>query len=172
MTIALSLDPSSTCLGYAVAKLNGPEVTFAHAGRVKPKTKLRRERITEIGNGVWNLLDEVKPDHVIIEVPDGKVGYGHAGGGSGLSVYGQAVGFVCAVAYLHPGKFEIFWIEVKHWARGSKKEKRPGRALLLYQGYRAFVAARSDGGGDVADAICLLDWWADRRRVADIQRPL
>lgn len=152
----LAFDPSSSCTGWAVGIRDGQEVNVHYAGRLKPPGKIRGwDRIRWMGSAVGPIIREYRPARIIIEVPSGKVGYGHGGGGSGLAVYGAAAGVVDYECVERLGADKVHAITELEWARGFPKRKRSVRANLIWPGYAAVAA--QDSTRDIADAVCLLD---------------
>jgi len=156
----LALDPSSTRTGYAL--VTGPtpaDILEAGYFTPKPQSAPPYERIAQMAQDLRELLDEVGPDRVLIEMPSGKI---HAGnrrsGGAGQSIYGAAAGALWQCARDHAG-CPVETIDPNTWTRGRPKKQRVAELARLCPAYAA--QARSDGGGDVGDAI-LLGWWSER----------
>lgn len=106
-----------------------------------------------------SFIDEDPRLAIVIEIPSGKVNHNrHGGAGSGLSVYGFAVGMLYqAIVTAHPlgAEFVAGVLESK-WIGGHTKDKRRRVARTYQPGYDQ----AKDRGGDEADAICLAVWYA------------
>lgn len=148
----LSLDPSSSIVGYAVMRGAGHLV---EAGRIKPsKTTLKSlARIREFGEEVRALIDEMKPDRVVIETPNPRA---YRTNGAGLTIYGMAVGFIVATVDASGVPYDC--VDACDWTKGVEKGKRTRLIALKYPQYRM----DADSGMDAADAIGLGDWWYTR----------
>lgn len=151
----LSLDPSSSIVGYAVMRGAGQLV---EAGRLKPsKTRLDAvARIVEFGDELLGMLEEFNPEHVVIEIPSGHMHARMRGKASALAIYGMSVGYVISI--VHVSGFKYSCIDCNEWTRGKKKEDRAEMVALRYPQYRM----DADSGMDAADAIGLGDWWYAR----------
>lgn len=151
----LALDPSSTRTGWAV--LDGGEVVEAGALSVPSKKgEPAAERCIRMMRAVQGLLLEwVGVDSCVIEIPSGKVNHArNQGGGSGLSVYGFAVGMIYAAVVEADGVSSAAYT-AEQWTRGITKEKRKRIAARYYPAYLGM----KDAGGDIADAISLGVWF-------------
>lgn len=160
--ILLSLDPSSTCTGYAV--FDWRAMRLIEAGRLRPiQSKSSEARIDQMLNDLDVLFAECKPSVVVIEVPTGRQ-YSRKGRQSSLAVWGFAAGAVWASVrgWAKVSDCTICQVSNVEWTRGRSKESRIRRASM----YGEYDSAK-DGGGDAADAICLAEWW--NRRNASIQ---
>jgi Holliday junction resolvasome RuvABC endonuclease subunit len=147
----LSLDPSSTCVGWAVFTVE--EGTIA-AGRIRGKGKAATGRIDALVDAVASLAKEHSIDSAIVEVPSGKVHAGrNRGGGSGLSVYGEAVGAIRTALRLMG--LVMHSVTAERWTGGHSKVKRRRVALKEYPA----LDGMTDGGGDISDAIALGVWY-------------
>lgn len=155
MTV-VGIDPSSTRTGYAILK---DPLAVHDAGYFRPHRKEDDvpTRIRTMAGEVGDLVHELSnPVHVVVEIPSGLVGARHRGGGSGLTVYGMAVGaiwYACELAA--PG--DVTAVTETRWTRGETKSVRRQWIAAQFPEY-AEMAAR-DTGGDVSDAIGLALWW-------------
>lgn len=192
----LSFDPSSTCIGYA--EMTGcrddddpageayawgsgadVDVQLVNAGRLKPArgTKTAAERVESMCADLLDLVLEVMPQAIVLEMTSGKVNRKrHKGKGAGLAVYGFAVGAAWAVARHaagavlesleaagRPGDMpDVILVNENDWTEGERKAKRAGMVAALFPGY-AKVAEQDEPGLDIADAIGLGRWWLTRR---------
>lgn len=155
MTI-LSLDPSSTIIGYAVLDDGRLRV----AGPITPDKRNgpSYDRVRQMGRDLRQVMDSATPDVILIEWTKGKVGKRHLGRGAGLAVYGTGVGHALAIADAwaedRPGVL-VFPILENTWTRRLPKEDRSRIIAQQFPAYRQL----DDPGGDVADAIGLAKWW-------------
>lgn len=176
----LSLDPSSTCTGWAVlddlsaaglidgglikpgsSKYIDPGAPEADrpdlaAWYATPELRSSRRMIATL-NDIGPLLGEYQPDRVVVEVPSGKAGSGSKRGAKGsLTTYGMAAGAVWAYCLSRlPGK--VAAVNERMWTIGQKnKQGRAYRHECLYPGkYRSEL----DKGLDLSDAIGLGRWY-------------
>lgn len=167
----LALDPSSTVTGWALLDLGG---RILQGGLLKPD-KIRSEpqfRILRMADDLQQLLNEFEPGTIVVEITSGKVGINrHKGAGSGLGVYGMAVGFLWAVVVFwlqglpaEQGRTEIILVKENDWTRGVPKSDRIAAVAAEFPQYDA---AR-DPGGDLADAISLGQWYLKEYRAGSI----
>lgn len=161
----VSIDPSSTCTGYAVFCLNTGELV--EAGRIKPKTSDETtKRVKSITDDIAELLLKHRPTEIIIEYVSQHVNVNrHKGKGAGLAVYGFAVGAIWETAmewwYQFPGILQPRLITPERWTKGVPKQRRMDTIELRYPKYDR----KKDRGGDVADAIGLGLWWLAERKL-------
>lgn len=167
----VSLDPSSTCTGYAVWVDGKPY----ELGRIKPSnstkgidsTKLAGRAQVACGASVVRymglmadlaeLLYEYRPEHVVIEVSTGRAGTGSKlKAGPSLITYGQAVG--CALAMAYQSCSSVVPVTERAWTRGLGK--KDARMRFVYNLYPALYQFEKDKGGDIADAVLLYRWAA------------
>ena len=94
----LAMDPSSTKTGWAL--LDRSEHLLQ--GGILTPDKIRSEpqfRISAMCRDLRQLLGELDPETILIEITSGKVGRNrHGGSGAGLGVYGMAVGAIWQAA--------------------------------------------------------------------------
>lgn len=153
----LSIDPSSSCTGYAV--FDGR--SLIECGTFKPKpSDTANVRIEAMAQDLRDTIAEHAPLVLLIEDTSGKVGRRHKGGGAGLAIYGKSIGYMLATARATPGLRVITVLE-NEWTRGVSKDTRTARLA----GLRGYDAGQ-DPGGDAADAIGLALWWIARQGVA------
>ncbi len=154
----LSLDPSSTCIGYA--RFGGFDGgTMLNAGRmVTPQKPSAYVRMVKLADDIVDLIREYNGPRmiVIVEVPSGRVNHGrHKGSGAGLSIYGVAVGYL--LGRLANLDVDVRMILENEWTRGIPKDKRRESVAARHGSYRAIQD--KDPGGDISDAIALGEWW-------------
>ena len=169
----LALDPSSTCIGYALA--DADTGVYHDAGRLTAPstyagTAKAFARILLLEEQLANLVFSERPDAIVMEVPATRVYAGNRGQGAGLTTYAFAVGaywrllrgMVIPIGHrpLDQPSFALELAVSDQWTKtgpykASTKAARVRNAKALVPGYQAHM----DAGGDVADAICLLDWW-------------
>lgn len=157
---SLFLDPSSSCIGWARVDYarSGVEYDVVAAGRIVVPTKLngiklgQEPRIDYAAITTEELVDLVDPSVIVIEVPSGKVGSRHRGGGSGLSIYGRAVGRIEEMCLRRPNAKTHRLTPTSH-----TKKKRQAVALRAYP----LLKFMHDPGKDISDAIALAVWFFD-----------
>lgn len=180
----LSLDPSSTCVGYAV--LDGLEPNELCAGGLivpslaervlanlaetlqhylKRHELIAYRRILSLIPEVEALLDEYRPDVTVVEIPSGKFGTGAKHGARGsLTTYGLAVGMVIQACNAHAHSGVVVPVTERQWTAGLGDKQKRQRAIAAF--YRHRYTLKSDAGGDLADAIGLGSWWFTERQHA------
>jgi len=158
--LILSLDPSSTIVGFAFLRI---DAGLVRAGVIEPAKRAEPSyrRILSMRIDLRGLLDEYKPGTILIEWTKGKVGRRHHGRGAGLAVYGCGVGAIATEAehWAEANDAEVEAILENDWTRGVPKNTRQIAIANLYQEYRI----GNDPGGDIADAIGMAVWWLRRR---------
>ena len=160
----LAFDPSSSCTGWALGLRDERDLQVCQADMLKPPGRVRGwHKVRWMAGAARTVIAQCKPDQIIIEVPSGKIHRGMKG--SGLSIYGAAVGAIdseCTRA--------AFTVPVTplDWARHFPKARRPVKAVMLWPGYAAI--ASKDRGKDIADAVCLLDYFAMMLAREDMMR--
>lgn len=155
----LSIDPSSTITGYALMDISD---NLLAAGLIRPNksTDPPLFRIHTMCGDLEQLIKDTKPDVIVIESTEGKVGRKrHKGSGAGLAVYGMAVGAMWYAALKSQCKVEA--IGANEWTRGKKKEERIAEMAGLYPEYNA----KTDTGGDIGDAICMGRFYIRKRKI-------
>lgn len=173
----ISIDPGSRRAGFAVLDLHENRVESATL--VSSNLKDATSRLRMIGVQIDDLFSSEtmaygKPGvclepgcAVVIEVPSpsgtGKTRPGTMG--YGLTTYGRSVGrieaiaegWVCSAAY-------VVTIDERTWTDRRSKRSRAAMVAALVPGYDV----DKDPGLDVADAIGLGLWAADRLRAASL----
>lgn len=156
----LGLDPSSTVTGWA----HFARTELQSAGLIRPRHSRDDgyERICSQCDYLRDLLAELRPAVILIEWTTGKVGRRrHHGHGSGLAVYGAAVGSMVMICrqYVHePANAGALLVPIAEnvWTRGVTKHRRQ---MAVADEYKDRYDLAADPGGDVADAIGLVRWW-------------
>jgi len=109
------------------------------------------------------LLIEWSPQKIVIEVPSGKVGAKHGGGGAGLTTYGFAVGAVWQACRNATVWANVHTVDESTWTRRVPKKKRQLLIAAQFPQYGAVVDI--DKGGDVSDAIGIGLWWLTEEKL-------
>jgi len=173
----LSVDPSSTRTGWALLS-QGERLL---QGGILTPDKVRSDpqfRIAAMCRDLRQLLDEIEPETILIEITSGKVA-GHkrnAMKGAGLGVYGMAVGAIwqAAEAWLRSrppeqkNETEIVLIKENDWTRGIPKSDRIAGVASRFPEY----SSEQDPGGDLADAIGLAIWYLTEHRARLVRQVL
>lgn len=156
------IDPSSKTTGYSIWDGEGePSIlTAGKIDRLKKKGLAWDDAVDIMVDELKSILVRWKPGKVVIEIPSGKVNpKRHGGGGSGLSVYGYAVGTIqrmCkSVCSMWLGR--VVRITAERWTGGHTKLKRKAVAERTWPQLKQMV----DKGMDISDAIALGKWWFD-----------
>lgn len=169
----ISLDPSSTAIGYAAFRsLKCVKATIIKPRRQKDPALDRIDWMVKILSQeidtVYHMLRRRKPREelvVVVEVTSGKVNRNrHGGGGAGLAIYGDAVGSIRTACRLNPQVDRVVQIFENEWIGGHGKAKRRRVAKANYGLYDA----SEDRGADLADAIALGVWWKEFGKVQDV----
>ena len=152
--ILLSLDPSSTCTGYAV--FDGRRIVESGCIRVKQRCGAEL-RIANICNDVADLVADHAPLHIIVETPP-RTPRAARRSSITLPIYGWAVGAVWATCReCSEHAVGIHCIPGDEWIGRQSKAQRLQRVRLLY---KSLVLTEKDH--DAVDAIALGVWWLDR----------
>lgn len=155
----LSLDPSSSCTGYAVFDAT----ELVDAGKLLPNRAkdVPNDRIDAIVAELVKLVTEHRPDVIVMEDTSGKVSKRHgSGGGAGLAIYGKAVGEIRRAMKITG--IPVDCVLENEWTRGTSKGNRQ---MWCAAKYSRQYDPNADPGGDVSDAICLGDWWLEKQRL-------
>lgn len=163
----LSLDPSSTAVGWAVfdcypVTLEGFGVERCR-GRKTPLDRMRR-----LATEVRAIVEQYQPDKIVLEWADGKQHGRIKGRSQGLSTLGQAQGWLACT--LENMGHEPQYVPVGQWAGGTKKEKRASKLALAFPEYAGWAAKGRDRGFDAADALGLGSWWLGQRQIDRVMR--
>lgn len=165
----VTIDPSSTAVGWARFTGTGHKFTVVEAGVLRPERSGRGAiwRVQSLLKQFRNLVFEwASSIHYVIEVPSGKVGTGQRrGAASSLAIYGFAAGAIWGACVFFEDGVEA--ITERQWTRGMPKGKRTALLRLWCPFYDA--QASIDPGGDMADAIGIGFYW---ERMQNINRML
>jgi len=180
----LAVDPSSKCVGYAV--MTGMEPgELVDGGCLTPSVDrgllpaypnwlgvqahlqgvelMHWRRIMSLGVELMRVIDEAKPDAIVIEIPSGKFGTGAKHGGRGsLTTYGLAAGMLSGICRRHG--VPVIPVTERQWTAGQGNKRKRQAVIAAY--YRRYVCNK-DPGADVADAIGLGRWWLCKRTNRD-----
>ncbi len=166
----LAIDPSSKCCGFAFGTPRGMGVNIRFTGKIQPKKRLiANDRIREMCQHFQNITNYYDPALIVIESPSGKV-HGRFGKTKvpALAIYGMAVGAIWATCLysrnIHPDRVHL--VNANEWTAGKSKDDRRIRANALWKPY----SVKKDPGGDISDAICLLDWFCRHMEIERIKK--
>lgn len=168
MTILLTIDPSSTSCGYAVLS---DHRTLIECGRVTPDAALPTPyRLTRMAIELVEVMQEHRPDIVLIEIPADQAPHGKFGA-RGQALYGSACGIIYDRILIARGDVpdSIETIQSDKWKRmvyRSKSDKTKGaeRARKLRAVFPSYDPKR-DPKQDIADAIELGMQWFGKQMV-------
>lgn len=157
----LSLDPSSTRIGYAL--FEGEQL--AEFGFITPASSHGEAnvRIREMLVELSAMMDADRPDEVVIEDTSGRMFAGRRGGGAGMGTYGKAVGAVWTLV-VHVYHLPATLITAEVWTQGRPKAERQIEIARAHPEY----AGQLDVGADAADAIGLGFYWLGRRKAREL----
>jgi hypothetical protein len=164
--LILTLDPSSTCLGWAKMRLGE---MYLGSGRIVPHVQKPRKgyeayaRIDSICAQLFHLLNHVQPSIIVMEVTSGNRAGRLGQNVSHLGIYGVAVGAVWRevkewseyFTHRHRIPCTVDLVLENEWTRRQPKADRILTATAMFPQYRA----ADDEGGDEADALMLNVWW-------------
>jgi Holliday junction resolvasome RuvABC endonuclease subunit len=162
-TTILSLDPSSTCTGWAVLK---PGEVYVASGRLLPvpvrgvpKGYEPYQRIASMCQGLVDLLGHYQPGTIVIEFTSGKRAGRLGTNVSGLAIYGAAVGAIWreAVNWADHNASCVKGVLENEWTGSRPKFSRGrtvGRVVIAAAMFRNYDP-EADKGGDEADALML-----------------
>jgi len=185
----LTLDPSSTCIGYAV--LIGLEsADLCDTGTITPPNKAGMAapaigltgaewaNILAMGHpaiartmamlgDVSDVVAEHRPDVVVVEIPSGKAGTGSKRGAkASLAVYGLAAGVIYAAAtcFAHEVSAYAIPVDERTWTKlprikSQRGDPKAGRQFYLQAVYPGQYDPDKDRGCDAGDAILIARWW-------------
>ena len=154
----LALDPSSTVCGFAIGNTRGE---IEQAGLLKPSGKHQAiERAEEIAREVVDLIELWGIDAVVVETPAPAAAPRKGQNQRGQATYGMAVGIIWATIRWH-WSTPIESVPADLWTRHRSKARRIEEIAARITSYDK----ASDPGGDCADAIGLLEWWAEKERM-------
>lgn len=159
----LTLDPSSTAIGYCISTGPGKLVEFGKItgpGKLNAIMRIEREMLPDLVKLVRNHMSDETDDQLIalIETPAPTQGAStkkrHP---RGQATYGVAVGMV--IGELRRLEVDRQYVRADQWAN---KVKKVFRQAFVEQKYPQYDAKKlKDTGMDVSDAIALSDWfWA------------
>ena len=136
--LVLGIDPSSTRTGYAVLASDGRiHAVGVLAGRSADDALAR---IRAVSDDIRGVIEEHTPDVIVLEVPSGKVGRRHGGGGAGLPVYGMAVGYILAVVEQAVELHRDVTVETVQENRWSASIRKIQRTAVLCSEFPDFAA--------------------------------
>ena len=164
----LAIDPSSTATGWAVLRPENHELLDYGVWRGSRKDD-PYVRIGQMCISMGELLKSVDVDGIVVEVTSGHVGARHAGQGSGLAVYGAAVGGLwiysvvqaTSISRLRP--FGIYRVYENEWTGGVPKINRHRLILAEFPEYAKAIGKRHD----ITDAIGIGMWWWSHRKMLE-----
>ncbi len=175
----VALDPSLTCTGYACGDRAGNDVDLHELGRITAPAAKKRPtvaiRLCEMYQEILDVLCRRLPGVIVIETPARQAG--RATGGKkkkgqsviGQARYGMAVGVALAASWKHqadvigmPRAGQIVTSDADDWTHQVKKEERLEAVAQRFELYRQIRA--KDTGGDIGDAIALMQWYVTSHR--------
>ncbi len=161
----LSLDPSSTCTGWAVMDYGEQYIASGFLSpptvQVEPTALEAYYRIDAMCLSLRKLLDQYKPQEIVMEWTSGKRAARLGQNVSHLAIYGVAVGAIWREAV----NWTAYWTDKgtpcavasyleNTWTKGQPKGHRIQIAQAMFPQYDP----ERDSGGDEADAIMLNVW--------------
>ena len=153
----LSLDPSSTAIGWAMFD----DETLDGCGVLKSSKSGLFSRIDSLLDQLNN-LPMTGLDRVLIEVTSGRR-FDAKRAQTSIVALGLAQGAVWAN---FRAEFEVYTATEQDWTGNRPKATRAARVLLTEPIYAAYVKSTGDPGLDAADAIGLAHWWFGQQRQA------
>jgi Holliday junction resolvasome RuvABC endonuclease subunit len=171
----VSIDPSSTCTGYAVLD-RSKSLKLVEAGRLRGKKDQDAiGRMFAMREQLLEVLSEFAPQVVIIEMVTEKQHTREPGKKSGLPIWGEAAGLLCGAAMEHADLVNASLVEASHctiypisniaWTRGKNKDERQMLVLAMFPHQ---YNADSDSGQDMSDAIAMAIWYDGQCRKSNL----
>ena len=159
----LSLDPSSTCTGYAVLQ---DDRRLLEAGKLRGKSGTApMYRVLAMREELRGLLDEHAPDVVVIEMPLGRQYTRRQQKFSSMAVWAGAAWAIWAFVYdLREGS-AVYPVDNTDWTQGVSKDLRQKE---VWAEYGDQYDPDLDKGQDVSDAIKLALWWLKQKQRQDL----
>lgn len=151
----LAIDPSSTRSGWAV--MAGVRDLTAYGAVIGDKKLDALPRAVRMADSLVRIAQYRQPSRIVIEVPSARVYGGRPG--SGLTLYGQAVGVIYATLLHSLPQTDLISVKADVWTRQLKKQHR---LLCVKSDFPAYARMR-DAAGDIGDAIALGQWWFRER---------
>jgi len=181
-----AIDPSSTGIGYACGTSPRDIQSARLFNRPGDHWNIRVKAAIP---ALRKQIQADRPDKFVIEEPSGHTHARVGNAGGWLAYYGCGVGAIWMLCELYAGMWglgpnAIELINANDWTRhfrAPKKNKAMGdlfggkssdpkamRRLHARQTYPRYVTF-DDPKADLADAICLLDWWFTEQRVRSLK---
>jgi len=161
--IVVSLDPSSTCVGWGALRCDdeyrGTELVSY--GKYRPMKENPEERIGQIGTWLEAFIPQFHTSRIVIE----KAGVPYAGRRINPEHFnhdGQAGGQVYQTCRGMLGIEKVFGVYPQTWKKSVKKERHVHNCNLIY-GTKFTLK-----DNDITDAIMLGTWFIDRMRANPI----
>ena len=155
--ITLGLDAGIQTTGWAI--LDGPDTLIEYGHLTPDDPRLRvPERIESLCVGLEALLEEYRPELIVLEWDSGHVNVRrHKGGGAGLATHGAVTAALWQRALYwarRRGGVMVATVDESAWTRGVAKEVRALAVAGQFPQYRP----DRDRGRDSADAIGVAVW--------------
>lgn len=158
MRTVIGIDPSITCTGVVVVRIEEGQVRPIAAENIRPARSCTTttERIDSVMRDLDGLVADHLPEVAVVEMTSNHVFTRHKGAGAGLAGYGRMVGRVeeymlrecCKV--VRPGVDELW--------RGRTKASRHAGLRVAYPELRK-------ASHDILDAFSLILWAHERQMI-------
>ena len=162
----LGLDPSSTCIGYALLRGLRP-ADLVECGILRPHDVRGKpvDRIDSLVEELSQLIASFAPlDEIVLELTSGKQHGRIKGRAQGLGTLGVAGGAMLATCWRLHGHLCTHYVYDNEWTNRVPKARRQAGIAAAY-GDRYDYA--QDEGADAADAIGVARWWMQQQAFAD-----
>jgi Holliday junction resolvasome RuvABC endonuclease subunit len=160
--ILLSLDPSTTAVGWAVFRGD----RLARCGVWRPGSGPLWARVARIGVAVRQMVEECSPAAVVVEVTSGKTYHERRASSLAALMAGQATAVEAARGVGE--RLPVHPVTEVEWTGGRPKKNRAKLVAASEPVYAAF--APKDKDLDAADAVGVGLWWLGQRRLAELMR--
>ena len=162
MSVLIAIDPSSTVIGYAVFVGPPLEWQLIQCGLLLPdKGKLPATvRIDQLCIGLGQVIRRYMTDGVdaVVEIMGTKQYTARKERRSALPLVALAMGRAWGVCVAELG-YHVHPVDIA-WTQGTTKALRQAHAAAAYS---TIYDPAQDTGADAADAICLGEYWIERR---------
>lgn len=173
----IGFDPSINCTGFSIFENN----QLIDCGRFKNSGSYQKnrvvhkipapERINQMIRDIGDMISDYPEAEFVVEITSGKQAGRFKTNLQGLGTYAMLVGHVVRFLIDRHGEHRVHQYFENDWTRGCAKERRQQHCAHLYPLYakhwleRDMVKVskgRTKSGGDVSDAVMIVDYHINR----------